>query len=260
MTGKGLNKGQAQDLHDLQSYGMDPYYMLIKLNGDNNLERMFSHDTLSSADPDLERLQNMIFTGLGNFVDSKIVNPQAHNVPKYFNDPRLRVVTAMGRFMATAHATILPKLYKDYIVSGTVGMRYQAFSTIAGALILAQLVGMLKDQLSYGEDSPYIKGNRKKIQRVINSSGLLGQFEKVVDKAMPLYPATGPKLSENPVGWAGDKIADVSPVAAWAAKVPKGVMEIGEGKTSAGVNTLLRASPLVGSFPVVTKDIAALFK
>jgi hypothetical protein len=123
------------------------------------------------------------------------------------------------------------------------------------------LMNVIKDAISYDEgENPYVKGTRKKIQRAINSSGLLGQMEKPIDALFPVYPNSSPKFTNSPGGWAMDKVTDVSPVASWAAKPIKAGIAFNEGKPHEGARHLVRAAPFVGSFPVVAGDVAKLFK
>jgi len=261
-TGKGLTKEQQQAVTELQKYGMNINAVLDLLDEApdlNPLSRNFVENPDFSSDA-MKYLNENIKTALSNFVDSKVVNPQAHNLPKYFHDPRLRLVTAMGRFMAAAHAVILPRLYRDYIMNGNAGMRYQAFSVIVSTIIVGQLMNMLKDMLSYGEDNPYVKTKLKKAQRALNASGLLGQFEKVTDKLSPLYPNSGPSIMNDPVGWGTSQVTGLSPQAAWANKAIGGAIDVSMGNTAKGVKSMVRAAPVVGSFPIVASEVAKYFK
>jgi hypothetical protein len=263
-SGRGLSKEQAQALTELQQYGIDVYSTMQILDKDTSLlpfDSSFTQKDISN-DIQLQRLQDQIYTALGNFVDARVVNPQAHNTPKIYNDPRWRVVTLMGKFMATAHAVILPRLYKQYLLEGNAGMKYSAFATMASALLVASLMNTLKDFLSYDEekDSPYLKTRAKKIQRTVNASGLIGQFERITDKISPVIPNTGPKFTNDPVGWGVDKIKDASPVAAWTSKVVSGTGNVLDGNTEKGVKQLVRAAPVVGSFPRLAKDFVSAFK
>jgi hypothetical protein len=262
-TGNGLTKEQQQAVTELQKYGMNINAVLDILDIAPDLNPL-SRDFIEGPNYLDERIQYLnenIKTSLSNFVDSKVVNPQAHNLPKYFHDPRLRLVTSMGRFMAAAHAIILPRLYRDYILNGNAGMRYQAFSVIVSTLITGHLMNMLKDMLAYGEDNPYIKTKVKQAQRTLNASGLLGQFEKVVDTLSPLYPTSkGPNITTDPLAWGVSKATGISPQAAWAKKAIGGAVDVSMGDTAKGVKSLVRAAPLAGSFPIVASEVAKYFK
>jgi len=264
-SGKGLTNEQAQALTELQQYGLDVNLALKFLEATDGKKLPFDNsftDADLAGDPELQRFQDQIFTVIGNFVDARVVNPQAHNTPKIYNDPRWKAITLMQKFMATAHAVILPRLYKQYLKEGHAGMKYSAFATMAGSLLAAQLINQLKDFLSYDEerDNPYLKTRAKKAQRTLNTSGLLGQFEKITDKMSPVIPNSGPKFTNDPAGWGVDKIKDMSPVASWTSKVVGGTYNTLNGNTEKGVKQLVRAAPVVGSFPRLAKDFVSAFK
>jgi hypothetical protein len=262
-TGEGLNNEQGQSLLALQQYGMDvPFVISVLDNAQLLPEDVFTQRFLEGETDNVQakRLQDNIYTTLANFVDSRAVNPQAFNMPKYFSDPRLRVITAMGRFIAAAHNVILPRLYRQFILNGNVAMRYQAFSTIAMALIFAALANALKDRLSYGDESPYVKGYRKNIQRTINSSGLLGQFERITDNILPVYPQPKTDITQDPLKWTVNKVKDISPVASWAARPVEAAMYFSEDKPAAAVKQLARATPVIGSFPIAADFLSSVFK
>jgi len=263
-SGRGLTKEQQQALTELQQYGIDVHSTLDMLDKAPQLmpfDYSFTNADVSNS-PELKRLQDHVFIALGNFVDARVVNPQPHNTPKIYNDPRWKAITLMGKFMATAHAVILPRLYKQYLLEGNAGMKYSAFATIAGSLVVASLMNTLKDFLSYDEDkdNPFLKTGAKKAQRAVNASGLIGQFEKITDKLSPVIPNSGPKFTNDPVGWGVDKIKDNSPVASWASKAVGGTSELLAGNTEKGVKQLVRATPVIGSFPRLAKDFVSAFK
>jgi hypothetical protein len=267
-TGQGLDNQQGQALKELQEFGMDVLGVIEVLD---NMESMniqpydfFSEQNLTKDsypnNTQAKFLQENILTTIGNMIDGKIANPQAHNLPKYYHDPRLRIVTAMTRFVATLHATVLPRLYRNYILEGDAGMRYQAFSVVVMSLLFSMLASMLKDELSYGEESPYIKGKVANAQRTLYGSGLLGQYEKVVDAVMPLYPDRKPSMLDNPARWSYETLKDISPVVSWADKAVQGTYKLSEGDTAGGAAQLVRASPVVGSFPIIAKEVKESLK
>jgi len=262
-TGQGLTVEQQQALIQLQQYGLNVPQMLnaIDFMGSQFNMSPFEGGFLSAEqeNPMYEAIQDNIYTALINFVDSRIVNPQPFNTPKIYNDPRLKMLTTMQKFMGTATAVILPRLYKQYILNGSVGMRYDAFATIGMTLIMSTFVNMLKDQLSYGEDSPYIKNKAKKAQRILNSSGLLGQAEKITEAISPTIEFSSAKFTENPAEWAVDKAKGMSPVVSWVAKPIEGAYAISEGKDLKGAKKIMRAMPVIGSFPAASNYTAEEF-
>jgi len=267
-TGQSLDNQQGQALKELQQSGMDVLSVIDILDNfeSNNYNPydFFSEQNLTKdgypANTQAKFLQENILTTIGNMIDGKIANPQAHNLPKYYHDPRLRIITAMTRFMAVLHSTVLPKLYRNYVLEGSAGMRYQAFTVVSMAIMFSILANMLKDELSYGEENPYIKGKVANIQRTIYGSGLLGQYERLVDGVMPLYPDKKPSVLDNPAKWSYETLKDISPVASWADKPIQGAYKISEGKTAEGVAQLIRAAPVVGSFPIVAKEAKEYLK
>jgi len=267
-TGRGLDNQQGQALKELQEFGMDVLGVIEILD---NIESMnlnpydfFSEQNLTKdgypANTQTKFLQENILTTIGNMIDGKIANPQAHNLPKYYHDPRLRIVTAMTRFIAALHATVLPRLYRNYILNGDAGMRYQAFSIVAMSILFSMLANMIKDELSYGEENPYIKGKVANAQRTLYGSGLLGQYEKLVDSVMPLYPDKKPSVLDNPAKWSYETLKDISPVVSWADKPIQGTYKLSEGDTAGGVAQLIRAAPVVGSFPIVANKAKEALK
>lgn len=267
-TGMGLTNDQGHSLRMLQEYGMD---VLAVIDFMNSLEQMnidpvkyFSNEDLVNTthkEGSMHKyIQDNILTAIANLNDGRIVNPQPHNIPKYYHDPRLRLLTVMTRFMAGLHSSVLPRLYNNYIMNGSAGMRYQAFSVIAMALVFGMLGNELKDLLAYGDDNPYIKSNVKKAQRTLYSSGILGQYEKVVDTFMPLYPNKSPSFSKDPANWTYQTIKGASPVLTWADKPVQAMFDLGEGKTPEAAQKLVRAAPFVGSFPIIANEAKKFLK
>jgi len=271
-TGENLSKDQYYALYELEKYGMDVTrtleimdQMLIPDNERVNAvidaigtrETEFLRTDESGIKPDAQWLRETMLTTLRNMVDSKIVNPQSGNLPKYYYDPHLRIFTAMTRFIAGLTANILPRLYFDYVKDGNAGMRYQAFAVMASALAMAYIANNLKDILSYGDDeNPYVKGKAKEMQRAIEGSGLLGRFDQVLQGISPIYKQRVIDPTEQPVAWAWSTLKGNAPPINWADRTVRGMYNLGIGETELGTKQVVRSLPVAGSFPIVAETVS----
>jgi hypothetical protein len=262
MAGQGLTNEQFYSLRELQNHGMDVMAVLSALDTTYN-DINIGHDVFADGPltPAQQVIRTNLLTTIGNMMDSRSANPQPHNLPKYYHDPRLRIVTAMTRFVATQTAVLLPRLYKDFVIKGDSGMRYQAFAVMAGALLLGALATALKDELSYEDgENPWLKGNGKELQRLLYSSGLIGRLDSAVDVVTPLYPRRDISPLNDPVRWTWDKATSIAPPIGWADKVVRAGYNIADDNVPKGVELGVRASPFIGSFPVAAKHISKQFK
>jgi endonuclease YncB( thermonuclease family) len=272
-TGADMTNEQYQFLKELERYGMDVKATLSALEtitSAPNFGEVVDQQVRTMALQDLQYhgsgsaaqiLQDNFMTGLRNMIDARITNPQIANLPKYYHDPRLRIFTAMTRFIAGMTANILPRLYKDYIKDGTVGMRYQAFSVMGMAVVFAAMANVLKDTLSYGDDdNPYIKSNFKKAQRAIQGAGLLGRLDQVVEGISPLYPSKSINPAKDPIGFSWNMLKSNAPPVSWADRSVRAMYNLGTGETEKGVKGIIRSAPVVGSFPIVADTAAKMIK
>jgi len=206
-------------------------------------------------------LETETMSVLRNMTNERVVHPNTANIPKYYHDPRLRVLTTMTRFVGTMTAVVLPRLYKNYIKDGSAGMRYQAFSVIAMSVFFAHFANLLKDGMAYGDDeSPYIKSNVKKLQRDIYGSGILGRGEAVVDAFVPLYPNRKPDPTEKPFSYAYHSMKDAAPPLSWGDRAVRAMYNLGTGNTEQGVKQAVRSAPIVGSYPIAADVASKQFK
>jgi len=275
-TGKGLTNEQYQSLKELMQYGVDVEGFLDALETLNGPSFEEVLNRVGSAESDYipqstqelnptakaaQTLRENILTGVRNMVDSRVVNPQTANLPKYYHDPRLRPLTAMTRFIAGLTANILPRLYRDYIRDGNAGMRYQAFVTIGLAMAFAHIANIMKDLLSYGDDeNPYLKTGVKQAQRAIYGSGALGRGEGIVDWVMPLYDFNNTSLLDNPLKYSYNSAKSAMPPVGWTDRTVRAMYNLSSGNTEQGVKQAVRSMPLVGSFPQAATVAAELTK
>lgn len=293
--GEGIDKEQFQSIKELQSWGMDVGKVLNYLDTLQKADPVKMEEMLYNlmngggvdkkdavifgmSDPDvaakltmeqyegyidkvIKDLEQEILTTTRNMVNQKVVHPGMGNLPKYYHDPKLRVLTTMTRFIGAMTSTVLPRLYRDYIKDGNAGMRYQAFSVMAMALFFAHFANLLKDVLSYGDDeSPYLKSNVKKMQRNLYGSGLLGRVESLVDTAMPLYSTRKADPSKEPIKYVYDSVKNAAPPVSWADRAVRAMYNIGSGNTEQGVKQAVRSLPVVGSYPIAAEVISKQFK
>lgn len=265
MSGQGLSKDQFQSMKMLEGYGLDVPYVIGMLQRDPDLAKRFEDSSMKefadyfNSSKEHQYFRDNVLSSISNMVDSKVVNPQAHNIPKYYHDPRFRIITTMTRFIAGLTSTVLPRLYRDYIKDGNVGMRYQAFSIIVGALAMSVLANALKDELAYGEESPYVNGLAKHMQRTVYGAGLLGRYEALVDGVMPLYQDNRPDPTKDPLGFVWDVAKDNSPPLGWADRLLVAASAGSEGDWDKAGLQALRAAPIIGSFPGTAKDVVSKF-
>jgi len=167
---------------------------------------------LMATDPELltpeagAALDNALRDATYNFINEAIVLPTAGNRPLIYSDPRFALFTQFQGFMATFTSTSIPKLWNDMVGRGSPAMQYNAFATMASMIALGFLSQAIKDQMNFGEDSPYLDENEK-IRRGIESSGLLGTAGRITDTLFPLYE----QQSSGPASWAWKQIESQSP-------------------------------------------------
>jgi hypothetical protein len=273
-TGKGLTNEQAGYLKELQSYGFnvpEVLNMIDSLRGEADHMGFFEAmaaavDPERTADPKYAAIAKSMHNAIGNFVDAKAVNPQIHNLPRFYQDPRMRVFTAMTRFIATQTAHMLPLLYRDYVARGNAAMRYQAFSVMVGAIMAAAAANVLKDLLAFGDtENPYLKSQRQIAQRALYGSSLLGKAERVVDAVLPLYPERRKGRSdagpiEASANWVWENLKDNSPTASWLAKTGTAAGYIAEGDVPNAARGVARIAPITGSYPIVGDTLRNFLK
>mgnify|MGYP000942413811 CR=1 FL=1 len=270
-TGVDMTKEQFYSLKEMQSWGIDVEKVLSIMDHMNSTDPATLDEMLESIasgsrerlpiDNPVQQLRDELMVGLRNMVDQRVTNPQTANLPKYYHDPRLRVFTAMTRFVGAMTSTILPRMYKDYIKDGSTGMRFQAFSTMAMSLVFAYMANILKDILAYGDDdNPYLKSNVKKVQRAMYGSGIVGRVESLIDTVAPLYGNKKADPAQAPFTYAYQSLRDASPPLSWSDRAVRAMYELGTGETESGTKKLVKSLPLVGSFPVVAQEASNLVK
>lgn len=147
--------------------GVDVDFLLSKANGPHSLE------TEKIITENFER-------GAHNLVNESVVIPNSLNRPKFYSDPYLRLLTQFQGYISAFTATILPRLLTDLNRKGSADQT-NAAATIAMMVALSLLAIYIKDMIKYGESPPEWLKEDKRLQRVINQTGLLGSGQRVWD-------------------------------------------------------------------------------
>jgi len=129
--------------------------------------------------------------GAANFVNQAIPLPNAFNRPLFYSDPRFALLTQFNGFTSTFTANQIPMLWDQAKGKSSLGLTYGTFATAGSMLALAFMSQGIKDELKYGQESPYLT-DAQRVQRAIYSSGLLGTTERVIGSqlVLPLYDSS----------------------------------------------------------------------
>lgn len=188
--------------------------------------------------------------GTLNFVDQAIVNPLPGRVPKGYKHQKLAFFNQFQGFIAHFQSKILPKLYGK-ITNGAPGAASNAV-TVALTMTMAAMLGtMLRDEIKYGETTPYLD-DWDKFRRVMFSTGLLGTGERLWTGIDPLYgsPSLLP-TSGNSIGASLSRTAEgvLGEAAAYGTvkDVANSVYELGFGDNRKATKSALKLVPVFGS-------------
>lgn len=247
-----------QDLNDESIRGLSAREIAItsiieKRNTNNQSEQELIWRTNDLTNQINEQIQ----TGIYRFVNERIQNPQAANRPLWFQDPHYQLLTQFNGFISTFTANVIPKLWNNQIRKGTAKVKYDTFTLVLLMIAMGGASQYLKDLLKFGKPSPYLD-NIGYAQRALYSSGVIGQFERLIDIAAPLYPQredNGIQGMLNLVlGEAGPSLRNVSNVASGAGNLIA-------GNTEQGLGDIFRATPVIAPVTAFRKgavDIAHL--
>ena len=150
------------------------------------------------------KYKSQFLNGAANFVNQAIPLPNAFNRPLFYSDPRFALLTQFNGFTSTFTANQLPMLWDKVKGKSSKGLTYGTFAAMGSMLALAFISQGIKDELKYGETSPYLT-DAQKIQRAVYSSGLLGTTERVIGSNL-LFPLYG-NSSHGPGEFIWDNIA-----------------------------------------------------
>ena len=187
-----------------------------------------------------QEINDEVETALYRFVNERVQLPQAANRPLFFQDPHYQIMTQFNGFISTFTANVIPKLYNSNLRKGTVKVKYDTFALMVMMIALGGASQYLKDLIKFGKPSPYMDMTGY-IQRAMYSSGVLGQYERLVDIAYPLYPERHSGLdwlSNKVLGESGPGIRNIQ-------NLVTSTGQLLEGNTEQGVSNLARSLPVV---------------
>ena len=195
------------------------------------------------------RLDEIFRNAEFNFINEAIALPGTANRPLFYQNPHLALFTQFQGFISTFSATIIPRLWSDYIKRGTPALKYNAFAIMTTMIMLGFVSQYLKDLLKYGQGSPYLD-NMEKFQRGVGASGMLGVAERPLNFFFPIYETSSSNIIEavfdTTTGEAA-ALSNLSRAATGVGQVLEGaVME--EASIEPGVYKLLKTTPGTGPF------------
>ena len=249
----------GEKYEQLRALGMDVDTMVDIMRGRPELRNRealnLSSDFVDQiGEADAARVQDEMATFTTNFVNERIQNPNAFNRPLWVQDPQWAMVSLFNGFLSTFTANIVPKLWNDKFGKAVrqrdPSLAYNAFALAMVMLVLGAAGQYLKDVIKYGEGSPYLEGNQI-YHRAILSSGLLGQYEKVTDIFLPLYPQRGEggatRAGSGIVGAPGRAVQNFIDAASFASSK--------ESPPGSALNAFLKNVPFISSFPAIRNEV-----
>ena len=203
----------------------------------------------TATEVDMARLKDLTQVATTNFINDAIMMPGAANRPLIYQDPRFALFTQFQGFISVFQSTFIPKLWGEYIKRGSPEMTYQAFSMMVLMIAMGFASQELKDRLKFGGENPYLD-DFEKGRRAINSSGLLGTGERVINTVFPIYQSRTDNVGE----WAAGEVVGQAPVLSSITSMAGGIADLIQQDTDMGVNKLLKATP-IGPFTALRHKV-----
>jgi hypothetical protein len=146
-------------------------------------------------------------------------------------------------FLSTFTGNLVPKIWNAQLRKGTPKVKYDTFALIITMMALGGASQYLKDLIKFGGSTPYLD-NAGLIQRAIFSSGVLGQYERVIDLMHPLYPErdSGADMIFNKI------LGEAGPSARNIGKAFDATSLALQGDGPRAVKKALGVAPIIGPF------------
>jgi len=245
------NQDQLDIYIQLKNLGMDVDKMIEVFKKYNNQE---AFDTFSDDNPatqaDYEFIDDQMSTVTWYFVNDRVQNPQAFNRPLFFQDPHYQMFVQFNGFISTFTANIVPKLWNDYLKNGSPKMQYNTFAMMITMMAFAGGSQWLKDYIKFGQSTPYLN-NPQLLQRALQSSGLLGTGERVLQFGLPLYKSKDQSIVDRLFG----ETIGSSPGIRNVITGTKAITALGEGETERAVGHATKLIPAVGPITPIRNTI-----
>ena len=203
----------------------------------------------TATEVDMARLKELTQVATTNFINDAIMMPGAANRPLIYQDPRFALFTQFQGFISVFQSTFIPKLWGEYVKRGSPEMTYQAFSMMVLMVAMGFASQELKDRLKFGGENPYLDDFGKG-RRAINSSGLLGTGERVINTVFPIYQSRTDNVGE----WAAGEVVGQAPALSAIVSLAGGVTDSMQQDTEMGVNKLLKGTP-IGPFTALRHKV-----
>jgi len=250
-----FNQDQLEVYRQLANMGLDVEGMIEVYNRYNNpvIFDTFSDATDSMSDADYEFVDQQMNIGTWNFVNDRVQNPQAFNRPLFFQDPHYQLFVQFNGFISTFTANIVPKLYNDYLKNGSPRMQYNTFAMMVTMMAIAGGSQWLKDFIKFGGSTPYLS-DAQLLQRALQSSGLLGTGERLLQGALPLYRSRDESITDRLFG----ETVGGSPTVRSIGTAMKAIGALGKGETERAASHATKLIPGVGPITPVRNIITDL--
>jgi len=233
-------EGEAEDVY-YEQVGELPFRerALRSAIANNDISNNSKRDLFKDAQSLDDFIKDQMDTAIYNFVNERIQNPQSSNRPLFFQDPHYQLFTQFNGFISTFTSVVIPQLYRNQLAKGTTQVKYDTFMLIVMMMVLGGASQYIKDQIKFGKSSPYLDGPGY-IQRALYSSGILGQYERIIDVVAPLYPDRSNWLLATLGGETGPSSRNIQ-------KIVKAGGQLLEGDTEGAAKSALSTAPVTGS-------------
>ena len=209
-TGAEMNQRQLEVYNQLLDIGMDVDAMValyIKYDGNQEMFNLLYEATYDKMTPeemreysaDIDFIERQMSIATWYYTNARVQNPQAFNRPILLQDPHYQLFFQFNGFISVFTATIIPKLWIEYLKNGSPRMKYNTFALIVLMMALAGVSQWLKDYIKFKGSSPYLN-DFQLVQRAVMASGVLGSGERLLQGAFPLYKSRDENFTDRIFG------------------------------------------------------------